>query len=643
MVTLQRTFPFLLAAIAAIAAMTGCGSPVVPVVAPLPFAIARSVDVPIADEHDPLIPFAIARSVDVPIADEHNPLTHVKRLSDPTASGVAAYRLGEFVKEAMTQDDNDQEYPHVKQLLDTIMVPMLQLCEAGSLVEDTRSTVVTIIVDARDRRGAMCLIKMIESFTPNNTEGLDDAVRGVNSMKIKDAAGPLFKLFINLQDSKLNTNTTQYMGKAMLEFVDPSWEGQCLTMIDAPVRDERDVERVRDQEYMQGICAAILGRLKSVRAVKPLIKLVLSPMKPYAQWQAKTALLKIGKPSVGPLVTLLKGEDLELIEYAKVEYLRASAASYGPSSVSAKKAAPTAYLVPAAQMLGFIGRDEATQPMLDALTKANDVDKVLIVIELLRLPSTPASLDAVKRIYEKTPISLAIQEGSGAHERMIRSIGKHDDASVVPWLVRAALDAKGAAVDVSSVRFEALRTAMRLMKADQIAIVDKLARAVIHNLDDKSSPLGTDPANRDKDEYMLAKDLLKECGDSIDCYYGKLKDLNSYTGVKAILADKTFTMIGVLGGPEVPAKLMGMVSPTSSSLLGSSAAIRVIERHAPKGDVTIATQLQKIVDEAKAAAAVVEAKEQAKWPFANPEITVVYIMFIASLEPLIDRLNARAQ
>jgi HEAT repeat protein len=554
--------------------------------------------------------------------DENDPTTHVKKLSDPATRVPAVSRLVQFFEDAMTKDNKDRNGANVKPLLDKIVEPMSQICATGDLDEKTQSKVVKFLSDARDPRGAPCLIKTLKDYKPDSTEeDVRAAARGVGPMKVKEAAGPLFEAFTKLRHSKPKASLiTRDVHDALIELADPSWEAQCTTMIGKPIADRKDINVLKDEFYHQITCAEILGTIKATGAVKPLIKIVLSPVKADAQATAIYALIKIGKPAIEPAVKLMQGADADLVEYAKVEYLKGNTGEDGKVPEAATKAAPTAYLAPAALILGSIGRDEAVQPMIDSIAKADDVGKVVIGRELLKLPTSQASLDAVKTVYEKTPITLTIPPGNGAREAVLESFGDLFDASLVPWLVKTALDARGEDADLEPVRASTLVTVMKLMKADQIAEVDKLAESKINGPDGKPSTLGKGYEK----EYKIAKDLLKECGDKLECFYGKLSDPNSHVGDKQFIGIKSAYMIGILGGPEARTKLVELM-PKVTNAGAKFAAVKVIDRRSAKGDPTIAAQLQKLVDEADAT------KDGTKIAAVAPFKMVVY------------RLNARSQ
>ena len=69
-------------------------------------------------------------------------------------------------------------------------------------------------------------------------------------------------------------------------------------MVDRPIANRKNINVLKDEFYWQITCVEILGRLESVKAIEPLIKVLLSPIKADAQATAIYALIKIGKPAM---------------------------------------------------------------------------------------------------------------------------------------------------------------------------------------------------------------------------------------------------------------------------------------------------------------------------------------------------------
>ncbi|AUX20297.1 hypothetical protein SOCEGT47_007650 [Sorangium cellulosum] len=558
---------------------------------------------------------ALSAGIVAGCADENDPETHVKRLDDPATLPQAVNRLVQFFEDAMTRDNKDRSGPTVKPLLDQIVEPMTQKCVAGDLDERTNSKLIKFLSDTRDPRGSACLIKALKDYKADSTEeDVRWAVRGLAATKPKDAAGPLLDVFTKLQHAKPKGSTiSRDVHDAMLEINDPSWEGQLITMLGRPINDPKDVATLRNELFWQITAAELLGWQRSEKAVVPLLKVVLSPLKADAAATAILALTKIGKPAIEPTIALLKGEHKELVEYSQVESLKTAG---DKPNAEQKKAAETAHVAAAALVLATIGRQESVQPLLAALEKAEDVPRAIIARELTKVPKTPETLAAFQAAYEKTPASLQVPPaGVNARAMLAEAAGNFFDASLVPWLVKAALSTRGEEDDVAQIRDVSLLTALKLMKADQIAEVDRLANT--------RSSSGTVGKAFEK-EIKLAKGLLKDCGDKAACYVGKLGEPASQAKDTQFQGIKAAYMTGVLGTPDVRQSIIDAM-PKISNAAVRFVSVSVIDALSPKGDADVATKLQKIVDDGEAS------KDAAKISANAPFKTVIY------------RLNARAQ
>jgi hypothetical protein len=172
---------------------------------------------------------------------------------------------------------------------------------------------------------------------------------------------------------------------------------------------------------------------------------------------------------------------------------------------------------------------------------------------------------------------------------------------------------KGSEDDLAPIREAAFSGMMKIMKQDQIKLVEEVAAM--------KSGDGTVGKGYAK-ELAAAKDLLGKCGDTVDCYLKKISE--PVTDANQFAAIKSAYMIGVLGDQSARAKIVDML-PKMSHPAVRFASVSVVDALSPKGDAKIAGDLQKIVDDA------VEKKDQEKMRLNSPLKTVIY------------RLNARAQ
>lgn len=544
-------------------------------------------------------------------ADENDPATWVKRLDDPATRVQAVSRLVQFYEDKMTKDKGDRNGPEVKPLLTTIIEPMTQRCVNGEMDERTTSKLIKFLADTRDPKAEACFVKVLKEYKPDSTEDdLRAVARAVGAMKLKSAAGPLLEAFTKLRASKPKAQTTyRDVYDAMVAISDPSWENQLITLLGHAV-DEKDKNLQTDEMFWQQTSAVILGNIKSANAVKPLIKLLLSPGKVAAHIDAILALVKIGKPAIGPTVGLLKGEEKDLVDYSKGEALKAAA-----GDKNAEKAAGTAYVATAALILATIGREETAQPLIEALNKSEDnVAKAIMARELTKLPRNPQVVEAFQKTVEKLPIALSIPNSrGGAREVLFDKAADFYDASIIPWMIKSLKEMKGEENDLAPIREAAFSGMMKIMKADQIKLVEEVAAM--------KSGDGTVGKGFAK-ELTAAKDLLGKCGDTVDCYLKKISE--PVTDATQFAAIKSAYMIGVLGDQKARGKIVEML-PKMSHPAVRFASVSVVDALSPKGDTGIAGQLQKIVDEA------IEKKDQEKMRLNSPLKTVIY------------RLNARAQ
>jgi hypothetical protein len=550
-------------------------------------------------------------------ADENDPATHVKKLSDPATRPAAVNRLIQFFEDAMTRDKGDRNGPTVKPLLEQIVKDMTETCVAGDLDDRTNAKLIKFLSDTRDPRAEACIVKALKDYKVDATE--DDvrwAARAVAALKPASAAAPLFEVFTKIRASKPKASTNyRDVHDAMIVLLDKSWEPQLITYLGRPV-DAKDGNMMRDEFFWQATAAEVLGLMKSAGAVKPLIKVLLSPAKADLGTTSILALVKIGKPSIAPAVALLKGDDKELIDYSRTETIKL--AGEKPTD-AAKKAAETAYVGTAALILATIGREETATPLMEALGKADDVARAIIARELTKVPKTPLTIKAFQESFEKTPPSLSIPPGIGGRETLLEASGMFFDPTLVPWVVKSALLMKGEESDLTPIREASLAAAMKLMTPDQIKLVDDLSNTKA-TIDGKVTVVG----KGFEKEYKIAKALLTACESKLDCYLGKLAEPAAQKEDTQFQGIKSAYMAGALGNADTRQKLIDLM-PKITNAAVRFVTVSAIDYLSPKGDTAIAAKLQKIVDEGEAT------RDPSRIAANAPFKTVIY------------RLNARAQ
>jgi len=541
--------------------------------------------------------------------DENDPKTYVADLKDPTKQTVAVKRIIQFYEDAMTRDKKDKNGPNVKPLLAIIVPPMNDACLDPNLQPRLRATVVKFLADTRDPGGEACFKKTLTDYKPDQTEeDVQNVLRAVAGMELKSLAPEVMKFFTTAKFSKPKIKQLKLdLTKAVRATAGPAQEDELVKMLDAPI-DMQSEENVQDQAFWQIVASLALGDMKSEKAIRPLMKVILSPSKGPVANTALVALVKIGKAAVKPAEALLKGDDKELVDYAKVEYLKGADADAGNKDKDGKlkkeitDAADKAYLSSAAQILGSLGADSSAAPLLAALEKADDQTKVIIALVLSQVPKTNDTLEAYKSTFEKSKMNLEVPGVGSAKELLADGACEFFDASIVPWLAKAATDLKpsdGAEqADVDSVRSYALLAAMKLMKPDQVADVEALSNLPTKGTDDKGKEINTTIGKAFEKEWKLSKDLVTNCKDNVDCYFSKLTDDKSQDKDGQFVGIKAAYMIGIYGNDSSRAKLVDAMPKISNGAV-QQAALKALQVLAPKGDNDAAKKLSDMLDKAE--------------------------------------------
>ncbi|MBI4704231.1 MAG: hypothetical protein HY744_24235 [Deltaproteobacteria bacterium] len=541
-------------------------------------------------------------------ADEQAPETHVDRLKDPIKRTAAVTRLIQFYEDAMTKDKKNREGPNVKPLLDKIVPPLVEAALAGDLDRRSQGKLYRFLADSRDVRAAPAIAKALTEYRIDDKRlepydnDIQEVVRAVGRMKLKEASKPLLELFVKLRaDTQKGGLLYRDVYDAMVALADLTWESRLVSLLDQPINSLKDVTSLRREVFWQTTAAMLLGNMKAKGAVRPLVKVILAPLKADIAATAMMALLKIGRPSVEPALKVLSGEDQELVKYCEEENLKSAKDKGEKIEKKAEDAAKIAYVSSAAIIVGSIGRQEAVKPMIDAIEKADDMAKVIIARELPKLPKTPEAVEAVKKVYEKTSLTATIPPGLPARETLLEAMGTYFDHGLLKWMVDDALALKGEKEDISPIQSKALEVALKLMKEEDVPLIDKLSSLKDEVYDPGTRKTTITPIGKAYEEqYKIAKSLLQGCrGKGVECFVDKVQEPASQAQATQFQGIKAAYMIGVLGDESTKDKIVGAM-PKLSNAAVRFVAVSVLDRFSPGGDKALAEKLQAIVDKNEA-------------------------------------------
>lgn len=491
--------------------------------------------------------------------DENDPATHVEKLSDPIRRGPALKRLKQFYLDAMANDKNDRNGENVKRVRDAIVEPLAKMIVDGAL--DTQLTdkgeVLGILADSRDERAIPALVKALNDYKPDDKRPEDydtkigevvlhlgEMVKSGAAKDNKEVNGALFGLFKRVEAHTLKAQHRGFfriLNNVLILIADPAWEADLIGMVEQPIKSAQTKAQkdLMTQVYWQVTAAEILGKQRSEKAIKPLIKVVMSPFKGNIAGTAMAALVKIGDPALKVALDLMNGKEADLMKYAGEEMKRAAKdqGQEEPTEAAAKKKfeeeVKNAYLDHAVVIAGNMGTKACVAPMLAVMNDeaAPKATKAMIAAQLNKLPKDAALIDAFKKVYAETKADEKLPDGSFAKEALI-SAGIHFfDKDLNEVIFAESLKLEGKKEDVIGVQAAVLSAAIRAATPDQWHYIEELQKKVIQEI----------PQAKGKDKFFVknAKKGNKEEGPFTDKeIVAKILNLELEAGTAAPVPEK---------------------------------------------------------------------------------------------------------
>jgi len=555
--------------------------------------------------------------------DEDDWHTHAERMKDPqkrkdpNLNRQAIKRLIQAYSDADSEDKKDPNKPKTKELLDQIMDPLAQVCLEESVKEQDRSKLVKFMADTRDPRAEPCLKKTLEDYAPDqNEDDVTNVLLAVTAMKQKSLMPQVMAVFKKMEFARPKAKPMgAHIIKAMKVLADKSNEDEYLKMLEPDI-DSTNPQAAVNQGFWQQTAAYMLGEIKSDKAAKPLLKLILQPSKAPLHQAALLSLVKIGKAAVAPAEALVKGEDKELMKFSEEETLKgATKDTNGKIADADRKAAAKAYLPIAAEVLGNLGSEASTAPLLAVISANSDektgdqVTRVIATLSLATIPKSPQAEEAYKKTYEDTKLDLDIP-GGGAKELLASRVSDFMDPALTPWLIKAPVDPKadpkGKAeenhAETDPVRQVAYVAAVKLMTADQVGEVEAFGntKAVTEVQDEKGQTKKKDTTVGEafKDQFGQAKALVSKCASDVKCYIAAATSDENQKKEKEFTAIKAMYMVGMLGKDAERDQLVEALPKIPNDAVRAT-GLKVIESMTPKNGGPVADKLKGYFDKAE--------------------------------------------
>ncbi len=455
-------------------------------------------------------------------ANPDDPAGQAGELADPVRREFALGNLTRLYGKALSDNKSDRNAPAVKQFTDVTVDKLVKTYVEHP--EDTRGgeIILSLLFEMRDPRSLPALLKALEWRTEVNEEHAITAARtlaviaipsGQKGAVVGKLAGALDRVSGKRPvDNRMRIEFLRTLG----ELNDPA-SAEVLTKVALRQSEEQNF-------LINNLAVEQLGRLADPATVPALIEALylFDPSNPANRMTASVpaALVRIGKPSLEPLLAVFKGENKKALASTKawIEAVRQrnpKAAEQMNAVAETKKEAGFA--------LGTLGFSEA----IDALIAgASDADKGVALGAAVALASINRA-DADSARVRDTLIKTYQGQEKLQRTQMLRAIQHLYDPGTLSFFLTAA---KTPEEDVPEIRLIAANAYALLANKAEAAALKSLIAA-------DNSPYKATLENQNK--ALLA--AAEACDVKLDCWAQKLDDKDEN------IARKATYMLGRLG------------------------------------------------------------------------------------------------
>lgn len=505
-------------------------------------------------------------------ADEADAQTWVNRLDDPAKRPAAIKRLSQFFEDTWTKANKDRSNPELVALLNKIVEPLAKQYTGAQLDEKTRKELIKLLADMRDTRAAPALTKALSEYEAGkNDEDVKYAAQAVGGLaemgKLTDQPliDALWTCFAKFQVSKAKSiNLVKDLHDAVLAVKHLSYGPKAVEKLSAPV-DPKNPESMMDQtQFWQKTAIQVIGEIKFTGAVKPLVKVLLTPDKAELRATAQTALMKMPKESEAALVAALKGEDPDAQLLAPL---------WGESK---------AHVAVLGDTVSWIGRPAGRDAVLAALAAAdNDTNRTVLAQSLIRYHADAKLIDAYKAAYGKLSPGARIELLGGLFGRaaLAQASSHFYDAQLVDWILKESATLK--AEEGEALHVMGLEAAVKLMlPAHKKAVGEAVAKYW---------------STKEQEIFKVSAEPIDKCAQDVGCYLKLLDAPVPSTPPTASMGPiKAAWMCAVLGNDATRKELLARVDRTKHGGVRQT-IVEVIDYLTPKGDNDAAAVLEKVV------------------------------------------------
>jgi len=490
-------------------------------------------------------------------AAEDDPKGQAEELADPVRRENAIFHLKEIYTKTLAAKGGERQSPEVVAVADVIVGPLTDTYLGFPEDRISGLAILDLLYEMQDPRSIPALLDALNWRTEVSEDHAIRAAQTLQAIEVPDAekAQVIQTLARSLERITGARSVDDKMRVAMIRALG-SLEDQRATEILTTIATKQD----ENQNFLiNRLAAQQLGELRDPSAIPALIKclFLFAPNRPDMRMNdvAAEALILIGRPSLDPLLNMMKGNDETANAIAK-SYI--DAVKDRRPDLATKMTVRQVIGAEAAFALGALGFSESLEPLLKEASSSDTTRKLNAAIALVRLDVPPQDQErvraALKQVYASLPKGY---QGVRMRGQLLAAMAHTYDAELMPFILEQLNDKK------SNPEVRLIAAANYALLANQ-SEAGKLSAAIA---DEKPSEAGGYREKLAEHKPMIS--LAEECNASVDCWMGKVSSADTATARKAAYMLGRFgagnekaidALVDQLGSEEIGVRLAALMA-----------------------------------------------------------------------------------
>ena len=490
-------------------------------------------------------------------AADDDPEGQAQELADPVRRENAIFRLREIYTRTLAANGGDRSSPEVGAVADVIVTPLTDTYLAFPEDRINGMAILDLLHEMQDPRSLPALLDALNWRTEVSEDHAVRAAQTIQLIEMPEAEQQhtieaLARSLERITGSRSEDNKMRIAMIRALGSLEDRGATEILTVI-ATKQDE-------NQNFLiNRLAAQQLGELRDPAAIPALIRclFLFAPNRPDLRMNdvAAEALILIGRPSLKPLLKMMRGKD---------ETANAIAKSYIDSIKARRPDLANEMTVrqvtgsEASFALGALGFSEALEPLLAEAKSSDTARKLNAAIALVRLRVPPAQSERVRSTLKQAYGSLPKgYTGVRMRGQLLAAMAHTYDAELMPFILEQLNDKKAN----PEVRLIAAQNYALLANKSDAA---KLAAAIAS---ERPSEAG---GYREKfAEHRPLMTLAEECDTAVACWVGKVGAADPNTARKAAYmlgrygvgsSEAIAALVGQLGSEDLGVRLASLMA-----------------------------------------------------------------------------------